>query len=89
MVKDTTTKLLLRPESLILSDKDIHSEIGNQKGIPGRITNRTYAGEQTYYQVDMEGLVLRVSVIGKGTWQRGDSIFVFGKEKQLIVCKKT
>ncbi len=87
-VNETTAKLLLRPEALVLSDKVKQSETGNQRGIPGTITNRTYAGEKTYYRVEVEDHLLYASVIGKGSWQRGDGVVVSVMGEQLIVCNE-
>ncbi len=88
---EETDKLLLRPEAIFLSKEDdgsgntIRSEIGNS--VLGKVNHRTFAGEKTYYEVDIDSLRIRGSVIGKGAFQTGESVFVHAAKESLIVCK--
>lgn len=81
------SKLLLRPEAVVLSKKNNEGVCTSNLGIAGEILNRTYAGEKTYYELDVEGLRIRTSVIGKGAWQVGQPIIVQAEKDSLIVCK--
>lgn len=84
---EESSKLLLRPEAVVLSKKDRESGSSSETGIVGEILNRIYAGEKTYYEVDIESLRIRASVMGKGAWQTGQLVLVHVAEDSLIVCK--
>lgn len=79
------SKLLLRPEAVTLSKEG--NDYSSDPGIPGKITNRIYAGEKTYYEVEVEGLRIKASVLGRGIWQVEDSVGIRTLEASLIVCR--
>ncbi|NBG87835.1 ABC transporter ATP-binding protein [Isachenkonia alkalipeptolytica] len=82
---EKSSKLLLRPEALVLSKED--KEAYGDRGVDGKIMNRIYAGEKTYYEFDVKGFRGKASVMGKGLWQIGDSVRVSTSEESMIVCE--
>ena len=70
-----SSKLLLRPESIVLSKGK--EEGTGDNGVGGNIVKRIYAGEKTYYEVETNGLRIKVSVMGRGLWRTGESVIMY------------
>lgn len=83
---DKTDKLLLRPEAVKLSNSKGKGKSPGNTGLSAKITNRTFAGDKTYYELEGEALQIRASVIGKGAWQTGDGVMVHALKEALILC---
>lgn len=83
---DSTSKLLLRPEAIVLSKGEEKSSSASDDRVVGEIVSKTYAGDKTYYELGVKGLNIRASVIGKGLWKTGDLVIVNAAKKSLIVC---
>ncbi len=76
--------LLLRPEGVVLQKKD---PAGEGPFPEGRVLQRVYAGEKTYYRVSVKDLEIMAATMGKGSFYEGDSVAVKVLEKSLMVCK--
>ena len=62
------------------------NSLETKKGIKGRIIKRKYAGEQTYYHIDINGLELKSSV-KNSNFNEGDMIRIEIQTDKVIPFK--
>ena len=75
-----SVELMIPQESINLYSLDI------KKGINGKIIKRKYAGEKTYYHIDINGLVLKSSV-KDSSFNEGDIINIDIQKDKVIPFK--